>query len=945
MKSLQSTNIVLTNPEYSNIATNPEYINVATNPEYINVATNPEYSNVVSNHRYTANIATNISVSVMVPDTNKRITIMYQTVILLSTLFSPSLAQSCPQLCKCGNTTKYFYPLPQLTYDSVSCVNVIPLLSTVPTGLQVSTQILELTYSNISRVTKEGFDNLDELLFLEGLNVGGNKLEHVDSTAFQGLVQLKDLILTQNKLQTIPLAIQNLTSLVSLHLYRNVITSIDANAFYGLDKLKFINLHDNQISYIDENAFANLVDINNIYLTANYLVRLPETIFLHNRKLQYLALGDNKLMNISEKSFRGLTSLQHLDLRQNIIQSLAPDLFKTNTALHELHLEENDITDLNEDIFKYLHDLQILGLTDNPLGLLKRRLFQSCENLQQLRISHVSSIDNQVFQTLDKLQTLVIKNSIIKHINTELFRGLTNTKYLSLKYNQIEIVANNAFCEMKSLDKLYLSFNNIYYLQEHVFANLTNLAQLYLDHNKIAHIDDNTFHGLTQLKYLSLEFNKITHIGEQLILNNGLLETLIISNNNINMIEKNAFERLQSLKKIDASFNPFYCDCEMQWFREWIDQNDYKFSQTSIANTQCEKPEKYRGRRFTNVTIYELQCTFPGISTTENNIVVSLGENLTLPCYLNDDSIATLKWVLPDKFPIHTNEIYPDIRVDGQATLYIINITTRDIGNYTCISNNNIGSENLTITIETMHTTTKETTTISTTQYLTEDDFSDSISTTTSVSPIESCQPNPCQHNGTCRNSIPRCSCTPLYGGLNCEINKPPMPNNVQIIDVTEVSITLSWSLVRGDDILGYYIIYKNNNVEQLISPLIKVNNFTINLLTAGTQYQICVVSLNGAGKSYIDDEQCMVITTEPKQIKNHEKHSNTIITITIVIVITVVVLTTMAIVFVCFKRNKKHKFSVYSKHDDKMEGTVVYESDTGECAMVLENITSIPTY
>ena len=137
---------------------------------------------------------------------------------------------------------------------------------------------------------------------------------------------------------------------------------------------------------------------------------------------------------------------------------------------------------------KCLINLTSLHLTQNMMKIIPMELFSGLTNLRELNlsennISHIGSVCN-----------LEIPES------------------LNLSSNHISTVQNQSFYNVTKLQILDISKNKIKLLHRYMFEHLHNLAELYLQWNKINWITPYTFKNNCQLKILYLGGNQIRNM-------------------------------------------------------------------------------------------------------------------------------------------------------------------------------------------------------------------------------------------------------------------------------------------------------------------------------------------------------------------------------------------------------------------------------------------------
>ncbi len=137
-----------------------------------------------------------------------------------------------------------------------------------------------------------------------------------------------EVFLSNNRITSIPAAIfSHLTQCTGLHLESNQISSLDKEAFDGLELLQILRIHWNKISAIEPGTFSKLHSVVRISLVGNLISGISSQLFAGLRKIQDLALDENLISTIEEGAFDSLYSLKTLSLSQNRLKTLGADLF------------------------------------------------------------------------------------------------------------------------------------------------------------------------------------------------------------------------------------------------------------------------------------------------------------------------------------------------------------------------------------------------------------------------------------------------------------------------------------------------------------------------------------------------------------------------------------------------------------------------------------------
>ncbi|KAL8590558.1 hypothetical protein ACOMHN_010994 [Nucella lapillus] len=407
------------------------------------------------------------------------------------------------------------------------------------------------------------------------------------------------------------------------------------------------------------------------------------------RSIIHLTITNTALQEVQDSFSVTLTSLQVLDLSKNSIRSIASGAFGGLSSLRSLNLSSNQLNDVGSSL-ESLVSLQVLDLSHNYLSELKPAAVTTLTSLTSLRLdgNHFRTLSGHGFQGLKFLSELKIRGCGVFSISDDFFSSIMRVSFLDLGSNRLSAFPSSTkFSELRQLKHLYLDENEIMQLQAHQFADLS-LLTLSLAHNRISSIPTDAFDGLT-VEDLDLSENKLLELkGESLqpiaqhlaVLNIGnnpirflqpdtfeglrLLETLNISACSLTRLPAETFSSLYSLRRLDASWNhvrnisedlvkvfnrlvmislyhnPWYCDCHILPFRNWLRSSssahklyclpgqDYN----DCSALRCMSPDSLAGKLISNLLDSEVeQCSEGG---GKGGLPVPVQVSIVLACLL-----------------------------------------------------------------------------------------------------------------------------------------------------------------------------------------------------------------------------------------------------------------------------------------------------------------------
>lgn len=427
---------------------------------------------------------------------------------------------------------------------------------------------------------------------------------------------------------------------------------------------------NNEAPYLTSCIDRNLADIptdiplqtEELYLKGNRIKTLSEGAFRDLVNLQRLVFTHNRLESLEANAFVGLTKLIHLDLRWNNLSSLPSFAFSGLDSLKMLELDFNDIQSVAESAFNGLN-LTKLGLESNrklveihpdafkDSSLLNLFLYGSNLQSQSAEAFRELSSSLQELSWFNNQQPITLPANLFKDFK------LVRLKLVSIGLKDV------SFLKHVKADEVSLMGNPVGPIDFTRFPLLSSVRSLYLDDTNSSHIKLSHFNNLRQLENLHLESNGITTVPENM---------------------KSFFSRLKSLK-FDG--NPFHCNCELIWLKQWLGSAELKVDITGI---QCSTPFF---EDLSSVDEERLQCSAPSMVNITKDITVYQDATLTITCLAEGDPTPQIHWILPDgrlrPYGPTFNRTETIVRKDFQKN----GARLSDAGIYRCVAMNLLGND------------------------------------------------------------------------------------------------------------------------------------------------------------------------------------------------------------------------------------------------------------
>ena len=134
-------------------------------------------------------------------------------------------------------------------------------------------------------------------------------------------------------------------------------------------------------------------------------------------------------------------------------------------------------------------------------------MLHGLDNLKELKISGVKNIKSDIFENLSNLKRLYL-DIRQKFIDDTIFKNLVNIEELLIQNNQTGIIKTNFLPQQSKLKSLTMQDCTIGKVDPKAFSHLKQLENVYLLNVGLDHIEKNTFEGLDKLKKVDLSYNK-----------------------------------------------------------------------------------------------------------------------------------------------------------------------------------------------------------------------------------------------------------------------------------------------------------------------------------------------------------------------------------------------------------------------------------------------------
>ncbi|XP_018916945.2 uncharacterized protein [Bemisia tabaci] len=456
----------------------------------------------------------------------------------------------------------------------------------------------------------------------------------------------------------------------SIEIVNSSLSTIDVNAFRGLENLYYLSLADNGLILIHPDTFIDNPSLKVLILSGNALqltqVLEPSRKYLiKSSSLLELKLARCQLRSLLPDTFSQVPNLMLLDLSSNRLSRVTSDIFEPIRFLEELNLSNNMIRELSKNTFSHLEELMDLNLRNNSLTSFDNIDLNDMESLD-LSMNRLEDITNTTFARVEGIESLNISSNVIRSISADAFAKMPSLRHLDMSWNQLfdpldaDLFSGNFDLETLSiagnkignfsddrgffgkhlmLYKLDASHCGLIMITDKDFEGLDNIASLDLSHNHLTFVsiaERRSLSNLKSLKMLDLSHNRIEELTEDMFANNTKLTSLNLAGNPITVLPVAAFVPLSNLDYLDVSS----CELVSIWNRNLSQYQSLellpRLSYINISHNQLQFLHVHDFKPLENLKTVELvenplECVGPFTQLVEYFIGKRIGPSQYAP--------------------------------------------------------------------------------------------------------------------------------------------------------------------------------------------------------------------------------------------------------------------------------------------------------------------------
>uniref|UniRef100_UPI0037E73EE2 toll-like receptor 18 n=1 Tax=Semicossyphus pulcher TaxID=241346 RepID=UPI0037E73EE2 len=548
-------------------------------------------------------------------------------------------------------------------------------------------RILRLRFNNISHIDSEAFKNNK---LLERLDIFNNSLQEIPATALTPLLNLKELLMSNNlyKHATLADSFSRFVKLQVLSMGGPLVMGLKKADFQPLKNIRLLGFAikcSSNLSYyepgsleaiqtmqmgfdmaIDQrpttllhmlrdlaNKTFSLIQFRNLFEFMYYIGE--EDIFqgLRDIKAQQLVFHRGKfnenllrmaLLNLQVAHIKNLR-LQYIDFARS------PTFIDSGgrSSITDLSLDKLDLWYIsNPDVlrfdwrFTWFNKIKQLSIQYVYFNSVPCDSWVEMSGVEILDVSNNRLLDHYLFNQRCDYEGAMPKMHTFK-LNTNELTSLKDLSSLTREFQQLQVldVSNNKLGSaeksrdcvwQKNITRLIAHHNR--FVSESLLCLPTTVHYLDLSYCSLDQLDMTYFEKATNLKELLLSGNKIKFIPSKW--KSPSLQSLALDGNSFGLISKESFKDMPQLSRLRAGNNPYHCTCELHAFIQYTTSKGRVNLTDWPENYKCYHPEPFLNTVISKYFPGQLACDVRlviiiSVATTAGVIFI-----LMLMCYIFD---------------------------------------------------------------------------------------------------------------------------------------------------------------------------------------------------------------------------------------------------------------------------------------------------------------------
>ncbi|XP_061638016.1 immunoglobulin superfamily member 10 isoform X1 [Phyllopteryx taeniolatus] len=640
--------------------------------------------------------------------------------LLLLAAVSP-VRGNCPTACVCSVPAE------------VHCT--FRYLNAVPAQIQPAVERINLGYNSITVLRENALLLLQKL---EILMLHSNLIHSIEDGAFQDLRSLQVLKMSYNKVKELNRqTFKGLESLQRLYMDHNYIDFISPDAFYGLTNLQLVHLEGNHLQQLHPDTFITLrhsqvfkvSSLRTIHLSHNILTSLPEEVFSGCSHLENLFLHGNRWACDCRMNWLPLWLQKHTEVlkckrdrryprgqlcpvcenptlyKRRPLSLLPSDAFTCTKPLIQPHLKQKNIS-LDEGDFTPVSPRDFIA----PLGSIQMNLTDqfhndaslSCtvqrpSNFENLSLTMEEEGGHNITALTTAITTYLVCNIDNEHIQhlwqilaaysespMRLERGLllTTSPEMVYKYSQKKMgedeLHTNIDAEIKALPA--------WLMQGEVSLQLdritTTFSTLHIKYQSVVNLwVENTIPKKDHYSWTMIKKNNETKT-EHTIITGGVVQlSCQVRGEPKPVLEWILPDGIKVRAPYVSEDNRIIITAEGKLTLRGADTSDTGLYHC-IATNYLDA----------DILVFRVTVMSPDVEEADVNgvhISKKLGEHLLFDCSSSGCPKASVQWILPDHTILDRSQGKRKVYENG--TLLIEGLTVRDRGFFRCLAANHLG--------------------------------------------------------------------------------------------------------------------------------------------------------------------------------------------------------------------------------------------------------------